>query len=444
MICLGDLLAASREREAEAARTLREQGHAEEAPAAAWFVPGRIEILGKHTDYAGGRSLLAATAQGFCAVAVPTARRELRLFDRTRGAQAVVPLGPDAVAAVGWARYPLAVVRRLARDVPPLDRGLDLAFTNDLPTAAGLSSSSAFVVATFLALADRHDLFADPRYAAHFNRPEALAGYLGAVENGYPFGPFAGDHGVGTFGGSEDHTAILSCRSGEVLQARFSPVVFERRIAGLGDMTFAIGSSGVEAAKAGNARERYNRASRLASEAAEIWRRTVGGSERHLAEIAARTGARSVEALPAAFREALGAPDSELASRVEHFLVESEELVPAAGEALARGDFSAFGDLVDRSQERGERLLGNQVPETVALARSARRLGALAASAFGAGFGGAVWALVPRAEVEEFLAVWREAYHSAFPARAARSRFFWTPAADGARRLDGPGSWGLK
>lgn len=443
MTRLGDLLTSPEPRVAQAARALVEEGHTEEVPAWAWFVPGRIEVLGKHTDYAGGRSLLAATGQGICAVAVPGVGRELRLFDRTRGVAAVVPLRADSTSAIGWARYPLAVVRRLARDFSPLERGLDLAFTNDLPTAAGMSSSSAFVVATFLALATRHDLFADPRYAAHLARPEALAGYLGAVENGYPFGPFAGDQGVGTFGGSEDHTAILCCRAGEVLQARYSPVVFERRISGLDGKVFAVASSGVEAAKAGGARERYNRASRLASEAAEIWRRTTGGAESHLAEIATRTGARTFDALPAAYRAALAAPDTEHAVRVEHFLTESEELVPAAGDALARGDLASFGATVDRSQELGARLLGNQIPETIWLARSARQNGAIAASAFGAGFGGAVWALVARSEVEEFLSAWRISYHSAFPARAERSRFLWTPAADGARRLDGAGSWGM-
>ena len=59
---------------------------------------------------------------------------------------------------------------------------------------------------------------------------------------------------------------------------------------------------------------------------------------------------------------------------------------------------AAFGDLVDRSQQLAERRLGNQVPETIELARSARELGARAASAFGAGFGGSVWALVSRAD----------------------------------------------
>jgi galactokinase len=73
-------------------------------------------------------------------------------------------------------------------------------------------------------------------------------------------------------------------------------------------------------------------------------------------------------------------------------------------------------------------MLKNQVPETVHLARRARELGATAASAFGAGFGGSVWALVTREGAEEFLRRWRDDYSRHFPQHAARARFFGTTA----------------
>ena len=77
-------------------------------------------------------------------------------------------------------------------------------------------------------------------------------------------------------------------------------------------------------------------------------------------------------------------------------------IVPGAADALAEGDLDRFGALVDRSQAGAEAALGNQVPETIHLQRSARRLGARAASAFGAGFGGSVWALVAATGAETF------------------------------------------
>ena len=89
---------------------------------------------------------------------------------------------------------------------------------------------------------------------------------------------------------------------------------------------------------------------------------------------------------------------------------------------------SSFGAVSADSQLLAEALLGNQVPETVALAASARQLGAAAASAFGAGFGGSVWALVPRADAEGFAAAWLERYTRDFPARAATASTIVTEA----------------
>ncbi|MBC7894285.1 MAG: galactokinase, partial [Cytophagaceae bacterium] len=90
--------------------------------------------------------------------------------------------------------------------------------------------------------------------------------------------------------------------------------------------------------------------------------------------------------------------------------------------------------LADRSQRAAEEWLGNQVPATIALARQARELGAVAASAFGAGFGGSVWALVPSASAGAFAEAWKAAYGEAFPELAPLSQFFCTPAGPGANQ----------
>jgi galactokinase len=124
-----------------------------------------------------------------------------------------------------------------------------------------------------------------------------------------------------------------------------------------------------------------------------------------------------------------------LRKRFDQFVLESRTIVPGAGDALRDGDLGRFGVLVDRSQQAAEDWLGNQVPETVFLAREARRLGAVAASAFGAGFGGSVWALVPEGRSEEFLQHWRRAYERAHPEAAARAVFFETAAGPAAFRL---------
>jgi galactokinase len=123
-------------------------------------------------------------------------------------------------------------------------------------------------------------------------------------------------------------------------------------------------------------------------------------------------------------------------ARFEHFLLESNELVPGAAEALARGDVGNLGSIVERSQQAAEELLGNQIPETSFLARSGRELGAVAASAFGAGFGGSVWALVPTADASGFQSRWFSAYAARFPVAGRRVEVFLTRAGPGVVELD--------
>jgi galactokinase len=122
-------------------------------------------------------------------------------------------------------------------------------------------------------------------------------------------------------------------------------------------------------------------------------------------------------------------------ARFEHFLLESNKLIPAVADALTKGDLASLGMLVDHSQLAAEKLLGNQVPETTFLARKARELGAIAASAFGAGFGGSVWALVPESDAAAFRTRWAEAYAAAFPVAARGSEVLITHAGPGTVEL---------
>ena len=397
-----------------------------------YWVPGRIEVLGKHTDYAGGRSLLCAVERGFALAAAPRSDALVRIHDLRRDERIEFDFDAALVPTAGrWANYPMTVARRLARNFggpPSAWKGADIALTSDLPSASGLSSSSALVTAIFLALSDVNDLPAREQYAHEIRRPEDVAGYLGCIENGYSFGALLGDTGVGTFGGSEDHTAILYAKPNALVQYSFCPVRFEREIPLPADHVFVVAFSGVAAEKTGDALERYNALSRAATAVLDLWRRASGRSDPSLgAAIAA------VPDAPARIRLML--QEIALRDRFEQFLEESTEIIPTAAAALARGDMERFGKIVDYSMDLATRLLGNQIPETVFLARAARDFGAAAASAFGAGFGGSVWALLPDAAAGDFMARWTEAYAVRFPEAAKRAEFFLTRAGSAALKL---------
>lgn len=384
-------------------------------------------MLGKHTDYAGGRSLLCAASRGFCVAFAPRADRRVRLVDTASSEQAETALDPQApLPPGGWALYPATVARRLARNFEDL-AGADVAFASDLPRASGLSSSSALVVAAFSALAAVNRLEERSDWREAFPTVEALAGYLGCVENGSSFGPLTGDRGVGTFGGSEDHTAMLSARPGALVQYAFGPVRLERVVPFPDGLVFAVASSGVAAPKAGSARERYNRLSLLASAALDSWNRAASRADATLASALASAPDAPARLEEVLARETAGPfPAEALASRVAQFREESERLVPTFAEALGRDDRPVLGEVASRSQALAEELLKNQVPETRALVRSARSFDAVAASAFGAGFGGSVWALVEADAASRFLARWEREHEARFPDAARRAAFFLT------------------
>ena len=394
------------------------------------WVPGRIEVLGKHTDYAGGRSLLCALDRGFCVRIAQRRDPMLRVLDVTGRATYEVMLSPDATGTPGhWSDYAATVARRLARNFPKLPRGADVAFVSDLPVAAGMSSSSALLIAIFLGLSRANRLSARADYRRAIAMNEDLAAYLGAMENGRPFGRLRGDAGVGTMGGNQDQVAILCAEAGALVRYGWSPVRREARIALPKGYVFALASSGVPAPKTGSAMTRYNHASMAVSRLTAAWnahskRRdpmlydalvSSPGAEHTLRDLAATLG-------DAQFTKAF------MVSRLEQFIEETTEIVPAACDALARGALAEFGVLVDRSQRLAKDKLGNQIAETVALQRHARELGAVAASAFGAGFGGSVWALVPQAGARVFLSRWRSSYLRAHPEHAGTAEFFLSSA----------------
>ena len=405
------------------------------------YVPGRIEVLGKHTDYAGGRSLLCAVERGITVIASRRNDQSVRMADAVSGQECQFALSSDlSSVSQDWSVYPKTVARRVARNFQGSLHGANIVFASDLPRSAGLSSSSALVVATFMGLRETNDLICHPVYRGNLATIEDVATYLGCVENGQSFRGLAGDSGVGTFGGSEDHTAILASSPGQLTQFRFCPTRFEREVPLPAGYIFAIGVSGVVADKTGSARDKYNRESHAAKTILALCNESSGRSDPTLFEAATH-----VREAPDRIRRLLqdschpSFPASMLLQRFEQFLSESICYVPGAGDALARNNLDEFGEWVDRSHASAEQHLGNQTPETSELARSARAFGAVAASAFGAGFGGSVWAMVQLDTAADFLDRWKKHYHQAFPHHAGSSEFFISGAGAPAMVFDPKG-----
>jgi galactokinase len=207
-------------------------------------------------------------------------------------------------------------------------------------------------------------------------------------------------------------------------------VRFERVVPLPADHELVIAYSGVTAEKIGAVREHYNKLSTATQELAAQWRAATGRDDTTLGDVVS-SAPDAADRILSMSRDAR----SDLHDRLAQFVVESTELIPRAGDALLRGDLSDLGALVDSSQAGAERQLHNQIDETIWLVRDARSSGAVAASAFGGGFGGAVWALVPAADAETFRARCGHAYETRFPPAARHAEFFVTRAGPAATRL---------
>jgi galactokinase len=250
-----------------------------------------------------------------------------------------------------------------------------------------MSSSSALMIGVAEALVACAGIDERPEWRQNIRSIEDRASYYACIENGASFGSLAGDAGVGTHGGSEDHAAILGARAGCLTQFSFSPLRRDRDVAMPGGWTFVIAWSGVVAEKTAGARDAYNR----------------------LADPARMTG-----------------------DRLRHFNAEDARVIEAA-DAFANADIARIGELAAASQRDADALLGNQVPETRDLVALALAQGAHAASSFGAGWGGSVWALVENATAEAFAARWIDAFSTRHPGLA--SGVFVSPPSRGLYNL---------
>lgn len=244
--------------------------------------------------------------------------------------------------------------------------------------------------------------------------PRDVAGYYACIENGLSFAGLGGDAGVGTHGGSEDHVALICGCAGQVSAWRFVPIRHLADVAIPADWMFVIASSGVAAKKTGGARDAYNRLSFLASTLLDLWNAAEPPAPSLHAALA--TDVTAPERLMSLIHDRSHAASSsvDLEDRLTHF-VREDARIPAAVDAFRAADRDRIAGLSADSQADAERLLRNQVPETIALAHAARSLGAFGASSFGAGFGGSVWALVDRDDAPAFARRWHAAYREEQP-----------------------------
>lgn len=372
--------------------------------------PGRVNLVGEHTDY-NGLPVLPMTLDRhvrvrFRALPNPAVRLSsdragfprfaFRLDSRIRPA----PAGH-------WSNYARAAAKGLLDHGVALERGIAGAVSGSLPIAAGLSSSSALVVASALAL-----LHANQRSVP----PLELAELAARAER------FAGAEG-----GGMDQAASLCGVANHALRIDFgplraTPVAIPER------WRWVVAHSLARAEKTGNARLAYNERVRECREAARL----LGT---HFDRQAARTLGDLVSALGTnvLLDRASRILPAVLLRRTRHVLTEARR-VELAQRAMAESRPAEFGALMVQSHESLRDDYDASTPELDAIVSVALQAGAAGARLTGAGFGGCAVVLCAGGEEEAVMDALAERFYAPRLGRPPRQdELFAVQPSNGAR-----------
>jgi galactokinase len=340
------------------------------APRAAASAPGRVNLIGEHTDYNGGPVLPIAIAARTTAAVGPAEDGLLEAVSNRDGAVVRVPWRDHLPA--GWAAYLAGVLRELwAAEALPHSGGARVAVTSDVPIGAGLSSSAALTVSATRALAD---------LAGAKLTGRQIAGVAFRAER---------DH-VGVRCGVMDQTIAALAKPGHALLLECASLEAEQ-IPLPKACRLLVVDTGVRhdlLASAFNVRRAECDAvvKRLRIDLPELlW----------LASWPAEWLARLKKALKEPLR-----------ARAVHVVGETARTRFGA-QLLSQGRLKAFGALMYESHESCRRLYECSAPELDTVVHAAKRAGALGARLTGAGWGGAAIVLVGKGEKKIVAAIKR-------------------------------------
>lgn len=363
--------------------------------------PGRVNLIGEHTDYNGLPVLPMALDREIVLRFMPRSDRRVVLRNSDPRFPAVdFELGADIPAESGgaWGNYVRAAGQALWRELGAL-RGIEGEVSSTLPVASGLSSSSAIVVATAIALLDANEQSV-PR--------ERLMDLLAR-----------GERYVGLQGGGMDQAISLGGVAGAALRIDFRPDLRLTPVPVPEAWRVIVAPSLVEARKSAGARDAYNARVRETREALERSRVTSVES-RDYYDLLRHSSVHD------ALAEARSHLDEVLFRRFRHVVTEGAR-VDTAVEALRVSDLPAFGALLSASHASLRDDYEVSSRELDDLVRIAENAGAAGARLTGAGFGGSIVAVASADSASTVLTALEREYYS--PRGVSSAAFVARPSA---------------
>ncbi|HET9897657.1 MAG TPA: galactokinase [Streptosporangiaceae bacterium] len=372
-------------------------------PDGLWRAPGRVNLIGEHTDYNDGFALPFAIGASVCAAA---SRREdglLVLTSCQESDEVTVPadsLSPGSVR--GWAAYPAGVAWSL-RSAGYRVAGASVAIDANLTLGAGLSSSAALECATALALADL--------YGVRVPRSD-LAALARRAENDFVGAPTGIMDQVAVLTCAEGRALLLDCRTGTGTQIPFDPsaagltmlIIDTRARHELTDGAYAARRTACEEA----ARALGVPALRDITDLAQLGP-LAGGESGDSTNNANNENNANIKDSGEDGDSGDSHDSHELLRRARHVVTENNRVVRTA-ELLRLGRIAEIGPLLTASHESLRSDFEVSWPQADTAVAAGLAAGALGARMTGGGFGGSVIALVPAGLTDAVTAKVREAF----------------------------------
>lgn len=367
-----------------------------------FFSPGRVNLIGEHTDYNGGFVFPCALDFGTYAVAVKRNDNIFRMYSKNFENLGIIEFSLDRLINEpqdDWANYPKGVIKTFLEAGFNINSGFDVLFYGNIPNGAGLSSSASIELATSVILKDLFNLNVDMVSMVKLSQ-KAENKFIGV--NCGIMDQFA----IGM--GKKDNAILLDCNT---LNYQYAPVV-------LNGASIVIANTNK---KRGLADSKYNER-RGSCEAAVKVLNENGIDIKYLGEL-------SVER----FNEIKHLiTDEEQLKRATHAVTENER-TKVAVEKLNAGDIEAFGQLMNQSHislRDDYEVTGFELDSLVEAAWEAE--GVIGARMTGAGFGGCTVSIVK----DEFIESFKKSVGEKYTAKTGLvADFYVAKIGDGSRKL---------
>lgn len=367
-----------------------------------FFSPGRVNLIGEHTDYNGGFVFPCALDFGTYAIVRQREDKNFRMYSENFEDLGIIEFNLDNLVydkKDDWANYPKGVIKTFLDKGFKIPNGFDVLFFGNIPNGAGLSSSASIEVLTAVILKSLFNLDIDM---------VEMVKYCQIAENKF-IGVNSGimdQFAVGM--GKKDNAILLDCNT---LNFTYVPVKLK-------DMSIVIANTNK---KRGLADSKYNERRSSCEEAVAVLNKN-GVNIKYLGELTVEEFNKVKHFIK----------DEEQLKRATHAVTENER-AKVAVDFLKKDDIKTFGELMNKSHislRDDYEVTGLELDSLVEAAWE--EVGTVGARMTGAGFGGCTVSIVKNSEVDNFIKNVGKKYKEKTGLEAS---FYIANIGDGARKL---------